>query len=58
MSLFVSKRTEDKINLLEDVSELKKYITPQNLDVEYGGELHIESVGRIIPVTEGKEEQK
>ncbi len=41
MSLFVSKRTEDKINLLEDVGELKKYITPQNLDVEYGGELKI-----------------
>jgi hypothetical protein len=58
VSIFVSKRTEDKINLLESVDELKKYITPQNLDVDYGGELHIESVGRIILVSEEKEEQK
>ena len=27
VSLFVSKRTEDKINLLEDVKEIKKYIS-------------------------------
>jgi hypothetical protein len=33
VSIFVSKRTEDKIHLLEDVNELKKYVTPQNLDV-------------------------
>ncbi len=33
VSIFVSKRTEDKIHLLESVDELKKYITPQNLDV-------------------------
>lgn len=56
VSLFVSKRTEDKINLLESVEELKKYISPQNLDKEYGGELQIESVGRIIPITEEKEQ--
>lgn len=54
VSLFVSKRTEDKIHLLEDVGELKKYITPQNLDVEYGGELKIEHVGRIVPAIEDK----
>lgn len=46
-SIFVSKRTEEKINLL-DLDELTKFINPNNLDEEYGGVLKIEDVGRII----------
>jgi hypothetical protein len=33
VSLFVSKRTEDKINLLEDEKNLTDYINSDNLDV-------------------------
>lgn len=58
VSIFVSKRTEDKIHLLDSVEDLKKYITPNNLDAEYGGVLHIENVGRIIPVTEEPQEKE
>ena len=50
VSIFVSKRTEDKINLLPEVKELQYFITRDNLDKEYGGTLQIEDVGRIIPV--------
>ena len=52
VSLFISKRTEEKVNLLEEVDKLQYFITPENLDVEYGGTLKIEDVGRIIPLTE------
>ncbi len=50
VSIFVSKRTEMKINLLEEVSELKDFIDENNLDVEYGGNLKIADVGRNIPL--------
>ncbi len=33
VSIFVSKRTENKIHLLEDVEELQKFATKDNLDV-------------------------
>ena len=32
VSIFVSKRTEEKINMLKDVKELKYFITEDNLD--------------------------
>ena len=48
VSIFISKRTEDKVNLLEDVNKLQLFISGDNLDVEYGGSLKIESVGRIM----------
>ena len=41
VSVFESKRTENNIHLLEDVEELLKYISKNNLDVEYGGNLKI-----------------
>jgi len=46
-SIFVSKRTEDKINLLTEINELNYFITPDNLDEQYGGTLKIEEVGQI-----------
>jgi hypothetical protein len=39
VSIFVSKRTEDKINLLEEAKDLTKFIDANNLDAEYGGTL-------------------
>ncbi len=41
VSIFVAKRTEEKINLLEDVGQLPLFITNDNLDQEYGGTLKI-----------------
>jgi hypothetical protein len=52
VSFFISKRTEEKIHLLENVSDLEYFIDKGNLDEEYGGGLKIESVGRIVPLTE------
>jgi hypothetical protein len=51
VSFFVSKRTEEKVNLLKESTELTNYINPNNLDKEYEGELEIEQVGRIIPLS-------
>jgi hypothetical protein len=50
VSIFVSKRTEQKINLFADEKDILLFITPDNLDQEYGGTLKIEDVGRIIPL--------
>ena len=52
VSIFVSKRTEDKVNLLEKAQDLTKFINLDNLDQEYGGTLKIEDVGRVIHLTE------
>lgn len=49
VSIFISKRTEEKINLLEEEKDLSNFIDPSNLDEEYGGSLKIETVDRIIP---------
>lgn len=50
VSIFVSKRTEEKINLLEEAGQLSLFITNDNLDVEYGGTLKIEGGERNIPL--------
>lgn len=50
VSIFVAKRTEEKINLLEDVGQLSLFITNENLDQEYGGMLKIENGDRVIPL--------
>lgn len=47
VSIFISKRTEQKINLLEDPSKITDYINLDNLPIEYGGQLKIEEVGKI-----------
>lgn len=39
VSIFVSKRTEEKIHLLEEVEELRNFISEDNLIEEYGGSL-------------------
>lgn len=33
VSIFISKRTEEKINLLEEPEKLKEYISQQNLAI-------------------------
>ncbi len=40
-TIFVSKRTEQKIHLLEEVDKLEYFITKDNLDEAYGGSLKI-----------------
>lgn len=50
VSIFVSKRTEEKINLLEESSQLSLFISAENLDGEYGGTLKIEAGNRHIPL--------
>lgn len=46
-TIFVAKRTEQKIHLLEEVEKLEYFITKDNLDEGYGGRLRIEEAGRI-----------
>lgn len=50
VSIFVAKRTEEKINLLEEVENLNYFISADNLDQEYGGSLKIETGARHIPL--------
>lgn len=51
VSIFISKRTEEKIHLLEKEADLQYFIEFSNLDEEYGGALKIEDVGRIVTLT-------
>ena len=37
VSVFIAKRTEEKINLLEEPEKITDYITKNNLPIEYGG---------------------
>jgi hypothetical protein len=47
VKFFVSKRTEQKINILEDAAVITKFIDVSNLASEYGGKLSIEDRGKI-----------
>jgi hypothetical protein len=42
VSIFISKRTEEKINLLEEPDKIVNFINLDNLPIEYGGQLKIE----------------
>ena len=42
VKLFVSKRTEDKIHLINDPKLLEEYIDKDNLTKEFGGMLDID----------------
>lgn len=46
-SIFISKRTEEKINLLEEPNHINLYVDSSNLPVEYGGSLKIEETSKI-----------
>lgn len=41
ISFFISKRTSEKINMLDEPSKLINYITEDNLASEYGGKLEL-----------------